>query len=242
MCIHFSIIRKGDSQLASEQMCCHNSCPVLNRHIAGWSRFALVAAGLAFAAPAPTPVKPFTAYHDGDAIVFTPEFTGTRRMATFGPWNLGERLSDGKPMDGRLNLYVVVPGTQYRSAGQPEYNHNRIVNKYTVDGKVRDWDIYYCLIIDPKLANDFRSENNLLMAAHQTFRPSDSFDLSEVPSGEILRAKLGMDSIRGMKKYRRKNRSLPRLLIVPSGLAVRATAELPDVTITHFGQPASTTH
>jgi len=125
-----------------------------------------MAAGLAFAAPAPTTVKPFTAYHDGDAIVFTPEITGTRRMASFGPWNLGERLSDGKPMDGRLNLYVVVPGTQYRSATKPEYNHNR-------------------------------------------------------------------------KKYRRKNRSLPRLLIIPAGLAVRATAELPDVTITHFGQPSS---
>ncbi|HEU5415053.1 MAG TPA: hypothetical protein VFW31_14895 [Candidatus Angelobacter sp.] len=200
-----------------------------------------MAAGLAFAAPAPTTVKPFTAYHDGDAIVFTPEITGTRRMASFGPWNLGERLRDGKPMDGRLNLYVVVPGTQYRSATKPEYNHNRIVNKYTVDGKVRDWDIYYCLIIDPKLGSDFRSENDLLMAAHQTFRPADRFDLSDVPSGEILRERLGMDSVNGLNKYRRRNRSLPRLLIIPAGLAVRATAELPDVTITHFGQPSSPT-
>jgi hypothetical protein len=222
-------------------MNCHNSCPVLSRHIAGWSRFALVAAGLAFAAPSPTLVKPFTAYHDGDAIVFTPEITGTRRMATFGPWNLGERLSNGKPADGRLNLYVVVPGTQYNSARQPQYNHNRIVNKYTVDGKVRDWDIYYCLIIDPKLANDFRSENDLLMAAHETFRPADQFDLSDVPSGEILRERLSMNSVNGLNKYRRKNRSLPRLLIVPADLAVRATAELPDVTITHFDKPSTPT-
>jgi hypothetical protein len=212
---------------------------MLNRHIAGWSKFALVAAGLAFAAPSPSPVKPFTAYHDGDAVVFTPEITGSRRMATFGPWNLGERLSSGKPTDGRLNLYVVVPGMQYRSAKQPEYNHNRIVNKYTVDGKVREWDIYYCFIVDPKLPNDFRSENDLLMAAHQTFHPAELFDLTDMPSGGIIREKLDMDSMSGMKKYRRKNRSLPRLLIVPAGLAVRGTAELPDVTITHFGQPSS---
>lgn len=220
-------------------MNCHNSCPVFNRHIAGWSRFALVAAGLAFAAPAPTAVKPFTAYHDGDAIVFTPEITGTRRMATFGPWNLGERLSDGKPMDGRLNLYVVVPGTQYHSAAQPEYNHNRIVNKYTVDGKVRDWDIYYCFIIDPKLPNDFRSENDLLMAAHQTFRPAELFDVSDMPSGEMIREKLGIQSMAQMGKYRRSRHTLPQVLIVPARLAVRGTAELPDVTITHPGQPSS---
>lgn len=222
-------------------MSCHNSCPVLNRHIAGWSRFALVAAGLAFAAPSPSLVKPFTAYHDGDAIVFTPEITGTRRMATFGPWNLGERLTDGKPMDGRLNLYVVVPGTQYHSATQPEYNHNRIVNKYTVDGKVREWDIYYCFIIDPKLPNDFRSENDLLMAAHQTFHPAELFNVSDMPSGEMIREKLGIQSMAQLGKYRRSKHTLPQVLIIPADLAVRGTAELPDVTITHPGQLPSST-
>jgi hypothetical protein len=214
---------------------------VLSRHIAGWSRFALVAAGLAFAAPSPTVVKPFTAYHDGDAIVFTPEITGRRHLATFGPWNLGEKLSDGKPIDGRLNLYVVVPGTQYRSATQPEYNHNRIVNKYTVDGKVRDWDIYYCFIIDPKLPNDFRSENDLLMAAHQTFRPAELFDVSDMPSGGMIREKLGINSMAQLGKYRRSKHTLPQVLIIPADLAVRGTAELPDVSITHPGQlPPST--
>ena len=200
-----------------------------------------MAAGLAFAAPSPTVVKPFTAYHDGDAIVFTPEITGRRHLATFGPWNLGEKLSDGKPIDGRLNLYVVVPGTQYRSATQPEYNHNRIVNKYTVDGKVRDWDIYYCFIIDPKLPNDFRSENDLLMAAHQTFRPAELFDVSDMPSGGMIREKLGINSMAQLGKYRRSKHTLPQVLIIPADLAVRGTAELPDVSITHPGQlPPST--
>lgn len=208
---------------------------MLNSHINAWSKLALVTAGLSFAGSAP-PVKPFTAYHNGAAIVFTPEITGAQRLATFGPWNLGERLSEGKLLDKRLNLYLVVPGTQYRSPARPEYDHNRIVNKYTVDGKTREWDIFYCFIIDPSLAGDFRSEGDLLMAAHQTFRPAELFDVSDMPASELVAEKLGVKSMADMRKYRRKNRALPRLLIVPARLAVRGTAELPDVTVTRLPQ------
>jgi hypothetical protein len=216
-------------------MDCHNLWPVFIRPIGTWAwpKLVLVAGGLAFAAPSPTPVKPFTAYHDGDAIVFTPEMTGTRRLATFGPWNLGERLTNGELVDKRLNLYIVVPGTQYRSPQHPQYDHNRIVNKYTADGRVHDWDIFYCFVIDPKLADDFRSEGDLLIAAHQTFHPPDRFNLNDMPSGRMVEQKLGLHSMADVWKYHRKNHALPRMLIVPAHLAVRATAELPDVTITH---------
>lgn len=206
---------------------------MLSSHINALSKLALVTAGLGFTGSAPPPVKAFTAYHDGAPIVFTPETTGTQRLATFGPWSLGERLSEGKPLDKRLNLYVVVPGTQYRSPAHPEYDHNRIVNKYTVDGKVRDWDIFYCFIIDPTLTGDLRRESDLLMAAHQTFRPADLFDVSDMPSSEALAEKLGVNSMADMQRYRRWNHGLPRLLIVPARLAVRGTAELPDVTVNH---------
>lgn len=209
---------------------------MLNSRIDAWSKLALVTAGLSFTGSTPPPLKPFTAYHNGAAIVFTPETTGTQRLASFGPWNLGERLSEGKPLDKRLNLYVVIPGAQYRSAARPEYDHNRIVNKYTVDGKTREWDIFYCFIIDPALADDFRSESDLLVAAHQTFRPADLFDVSDMPSSEILAEKLGVNSMADMRKYRRRNRSLPRLLIVPARLAVRGTAEQPDVAASHRPQ------
>lgn len=165
-------------------------------------------------------------------MIFTPEVTGTRRMATMGPWIFGERLQDGKPMDKHLNLYLVLPGTQYRSTRSPEYDHTRVINKYTVDGEVRDWDIYYCFIIDPKLAGNFHRESELLVAAHQTFRPA-GLRLSEVPSGEIMRKKLGVKSMADLRKYHRKGHTLPRLLILPAHLAVRATAELPDVILTH---------
>src|SRR5260370_30192411 len=93
-------------------------------------------AALALASLVSKHIKPYLVYHDGAYIVFAPEVTGTQRPARLGPWNLGERLnsSDEKPRDKRLNLYVVVPGGQYRSAARPEYDHNLVVNKYTVDG------------------------------------------------------------------------------------------------------------
>jgi hypothetical protein len=199
------------------------------------TKLALLAGTLGFAAPVGT-VKPFPAYHDGEKVMFAPEHTGTNRMASFGPWNLGERLSEGKPLDNRLNLYVVVPGGQYHSAARPEYDHNRVVNKYTVDGKVREWDIFYCFVIDPSLSNDFRSETDLLMAAHQTFVPPDLFDISDVPANSMLAEKLGVTSMAELRHYRKKGRGMPRVLIVPARLAVRATAEQPDVIITHVTQ------
>lgn len=153
-------------------------------------------------------------------------------MATFGPWNLGERLAEGKPRDQRLNLYLVVPGGQYRSAAQPEFDHNRVVNKYTIDGKPREWDIFYCFVLDPTLSSDLRSESDLLMAAHQTFRPAALFEVSDFPASAALRQKLAVTSMADLRRYRRKNGTLPRVIIVPAQLAVRATAEQPDVTLT----------
>lgn len=236
MCIHFSIRRLWISCLAPAGRSCHNLCRVLTRHIKTGAKVALFASALGFAGPEPAPPKSFNAYHDGDNIVFSPETTGSRRLASFGPWNLGERLSEGKPMDNRLNLYVVIPGGQYRSSAHPEYDHNRIVNKYTVDGKARDWDIFYCFVLDPSLTDDIRSESDLLMAAHQTFQPADLYDVGDAPGSATLAEKVGISSLADLRKFRRKNGTLPRLIIVPARLAVRATAEQPDVTITHPAQ------
>ncbi len=182
-------------------------------------------------------VKPFLAYHNGSDIVFSPQSTGSRRNASFGPWNLGERLNDGKPADKRLNLYIVIPGAQYHSATHPEYDHNRVVNKYTVDGKVREWDIFWCFVLDPALPTDLRSEQDLLMAAHRTFRPADLFDIGDIPAHAAMAERLGVTTYADLKRFLRKDGSLPRLIIVPAHLAVRATAEQQDVSVTHPAQP-----
>lgn len=178
-------------------------------------------------------VKPFYVYHNGANIIFSPVVTGTNRQARFGPWNLGERLGVDQPLDKRLNLYVVLPGGQYRTPEHPQYDHNRVVNKYTIDGKPREWDIFYCVALDPSLPSDLRSERDLLVAAHQSFQPPETFAMKDVPTNAIMAEKLSVTSVEGLERFRRKDGSLPRLLIVPAHLAVRATAEQPP-----FGPPA----
>jgi hypothetical protein len=201
--------------------------PVLNRQIRALSKLGMVAAAVGLTAAARQQIKPFLAYHDGDAnILFAPAATGTHRMAKFGPWDLGERLSlrDDKPRDKRLNLYVVVPGGQYHSFRHSEYNHTLVVNKYTVDGKPREWDIFWCLVLDRSLSGDLRSERELLIAAHERFRPADNFEIRRVPSHRVMAEMLSVTSVDGLNRFRHKDGSLPRLLIVPARLAVRATA------------------
>src|ERR1700744_2955846 len=128
---------------------------MLKRHIRAASALALIVAGFGATASMKEVVKPFSVYHDGDDLIFPPERAGTRKLASVGPWNLGERLGDdSKPVDNRLNLYVVMPGAQYRTPGKADYDHNLVINKYTVDGKARDWDVFWCLILDPTLRPD----------------------------------------------------------------------------------------
>jgi hypothetical protein len=210
------------------------------RHVRSISAVLLAAAGIAGALAMRESVKPFSVYHDGDDLIFTPEPAGTRKLVGIGPWNLGERVGDEKQLDDkRLNLYVVVPGVQYRAAGKPQYDHNLVINKYTVDGKPRDWDVFWCLILDPAMRPDVRSERELLMAKHQTFHPAALFDIKDVPSHAIMAERLGYKSMADLKPYRRKDGSLPRMLILPAKLAVRATAEVRDVIITHPGEAAA---
>jgi hypothetical protein len=197
---------------------------MLGRHLRAVSTIAIFAAGLGASLSMREVVKPFSVYHDGDDLIFTPEATGTHKLAGLGPWNLGERVAEDKPIDKRLNLYVAVPGVQYRAPGKSDYDHNLIVNKYTVDGKPRDWDVFWCFILDPALRPDLRSERELLLAKHQTFRPAALFEFKDVPSHALIAERLSIKSLAELRRYRRADGSLPRLLILPARLAVRATA------------------
>jgi len=209
---------------------------MLHRHIRAISAVLVTAAGLATATSLHHAVKPFSVYHDGDDLIFTPEIASTRKLASLGPWELGERLGDSKPADKRLNLYVALPGLQYHAAGRPEYDHNLVVNKYTVDGKPRDWDVFWCFILDPTLRPDLRSERELLIAKQQTFRPADLFDIKDVPSHTAMAELLNVKSMSDLRRFRHKDGTLPRLLILPARVAVRGTAEVRDVAVTQAHQ------
>jgi hypothetical protein len=81
-----------------------------------------------------------------------------------------------------------------------------------------------------------RSERELLLAKHQTFRPATLFEFKDVPAHALMAERLGIKSMADLKRFRRKDGTLPRLLILPARLAVRATAEVRDVLITHPGE------
>lgn len=200
---------------------------VLKRHIKVLGSLGLVSVTLGLSGVAGRAPKPFLAYHEGENIIFSPEATGTHRDARLGPWDLGERLSrdEEKPRDKRLNLYVVVPGEQYRSPSHPEYDHNLVVNKYLVDGKPREWDIFWCFVLDPTLKADLRGEHDLLMAAHDTFHLPENFEAGQLAASAVMKEKLSVTNVETLQRFRRKDGSYPRLLIVPARLAVRATAE-----------------
>ena len=187
----------------------------------------ILAATAFWSAPVPEVTKPLSAYQDGTIVLFSPETPITGRVASLGPWTLGKRLPQDKPLDKRLNLYVVIPGKQYQSPTSPEYDHNLIVNTLTHD-QVKEWDIFWCFVLDSRLEEDFRSEHDLLVAAHQSFIPADLFDVEDIPGNDALREKTGIQSLADLRRYRHKDRSLPRLLILPAHLAVRATASRAD--------------
>lgn len=137
-------------------------------------------------------------------------------------------MLQNKPLDKRLNLYVVMPGQQYRSDVNPEYDHNLVVNRLTHE-KTREWDIFWCIALDPELGDDFRNEHDLLVAAQQSFKPADLFDIEDIPAHEVLRGKAGIQSLVDLGRFRHKDGSFPRLLILPAKLAVSATAETVEI-------------
>jgi hypothetical protein len=193
------------------------------RHLRAMAKLGIVAAAVTLSGSARQQGKPLVVYHDGSHILFTPQVTDTGSMAKFGPWDLGERLNDERLREKRLNLYVVFPGGQYRSLLHGRYNHTLVINKYAVDGKPREWDVFWCLVLDPSLRNDLRSEGELLVAANQKFRAASDFKIRRIPAHAVMAEKLNVTSVDDLRRFRAKDGSLPRVLIVPAHLAVRAT-------------------
>lgn len=147
---------------------------------------------------------------------------------SFGPWRFGARVSDRKPRDARLNLYLVSPGALHQAEGYEDFGHNDIINALPPEGAVVEWDVYWAIVLDPALQEDIRSEQELIVQAQDGFTPGDLFEFQDVPGHAFLRAFLNIDSLDGLAPYRLKDGHLPRVIIVPAGFAIRASAAPPE--------------
>ena len=192
---------------------------------------ALLCAGAlcALAAP-PRPPMP-TAYFEGQVVSITFERPAKgQRTLDFGPWQLGISSRNERPRDRRLNLYVVIPGAQHHIEGWDEYDHNMIVNAVPENDDAVEWDVYWVLVLDPHLRQDLRSERDLLLAAQERFTPGDLFEFDDIPSHTVLREYLHIDALPGLARFRQKDGSVPRLLMLPAGGVARIRVESPSAT------------
>jgi hypothetical protein len=170
----------------------------------------------------PPPARPLdSVYLDGEVVRL--DIADGLKPEAVGPWRIGARVVDPKPRDKRLNLYIVAPGTQYHAESADEFDHNALVNALPEPQKSREYDVYWALVLDPHLRLDFKSEQQLLVATQSEFTPSDLFEFDDIPADGFLHAFLRMDALDDLAQFRRKDRRLPRLVIVPAGFAVMAT-------------------
>jgi hypothetical protein len=186
----------------------------------------LAASGLALFSSLTPQETGKTAYLNGDPVELEITQPGSKeKPGGFGPWKLGAKVGESKPHDTRLNLYIVVPGDDFFSESPPasHYNHNRVINMAPKENDAADFDVYWAIALEPHLYRDFQSESDLLTAAQKRFIPGDLFALDDAPGAAVLRSVLHFDTLADLKPYRRKDGSLPQLLILPARFAVRAS-------------------
>ena len=175
------------------------------------------------------------AYYAGDLVKLqaTP-LQATESYVTVGPWSIGPRVAT-QPSDKRPNLYFVVPGTLHQVAEYPAYSHTLILSSAPDDPK--EFDIYWAVVLDPALKEDFISERQILLATQQTFAPGDDFSFDQIPSAGFLRDFLKVNSLTDLDKYKRPDGGLPRMAIITAHKAVKLSVEKPD----EAPAPATTT-
>ncbi len=168
-------------------------------------------------------------YHDGKLIPFTPEGGHRGRMLVVGNSVVGPLARDHKASDHRPNLYIVSPGTQHESeTAEQTLSYNLVISTLPRTSGATGFDTYWALVLDPSLEGNFTSERELLLAAQDAFLPGDLFELEDIPSAAMLRRYLHVESLAGLERFRRPDGTLPRVIILPSGYVVRASAVDPD--------------
>lgn len=177
----------------------------------------------------PVPPKLDTAYYKGQEVRFRMVPAEGRHAVRIGPWLLGARVSVSSPSDRRLNLYIVVPGSQHRIQGRAAFDHNLVLSSIPKTDEPTEWDIYYAVVLDPSVRQDIRDERELLMLDQEKFYPADLLEFDDLPAARFLHAMFKYDSIADLARFRQKDGSLPRVAIMAAGVAARASAEEPAV-------------
>lgn len=152
-----------------------------------------------------------------------------------GPWRFGRRVNTAKvgdpskPHDKRLNLYIVLPGRQFSSADDPQFDHNLVINAKPAAEADSEFDVYYAVFLDPRHVTDVRRERDIILAAQTHFMPGDLFEFNDVPAAEMLRRQLQWNDMRDLRPYRRRDGALPRLLILPVNAVLRVRGEASSI-------------
>jgi hypothetical protein len=184
-----------------------------------------------FAAEPPLSAPINRAYLEGQlvSIAFHQPETKRERAFAIGPWRFGAKVTapakgaPDKPHDKRLNLYIVAPGSQNAMAANDSFDHTVLINaKPQADGAEMEFDVYYALVLDPRLRIDVKSERELLLATQEDFVPGDLFEFDDLPSADFLRSVMQIGAVSDLRRFRKRNGALPRVAIVPAGFALRA--------------------
>jgi hypothetical protein len=160
-------------------------------------------------------------YFNGKVVEM--KYSTGKRDSKIGPWNIFAHVLHDKPRDPHPNLYIVAPGTQYTSAVAGQFDHNEVISTLPLKPDPVEWDVYYAVVLDPSLQEDFRSEQQLILATQKEFEPGENFTIAEIPGAVFLKKYLGIDSVQSLAPYRRSGGKLPRIIIVPAKLCVKAS-------------------
>jgi len=179
------------------------------------------------AAVPPPELKATLALYESKQMEFTPDTSMFGRRLYVGEMVLGQLLPAQRPNDHRLNLYIVMPGSQYDSADGAK-KFNLVLSAMPRTQAPIDWDVYWALVLDPTLKTDLTSERALILATQAGFHLPDFAAFEDLPAAMALRDYLHLKSLDDLGKLRRPDGTLPRIIIVPAGFGVRAGAVDPD--------------
>ena len=84
-------------------------------------------------------------------------------------------------------------------------------------------------VLDPHVRDDITTERELLVLAQQRWLPGDLFEFDDVPAADALRELSQADHVTDLWQWHRKKKddTLPRVVIMPAGFAVRGALALP---------------